>query len=152
MTKVRDPLSAHAALASVLDRIGWTAAIAATGRKERSIRKWSEPDVEPGVPLEQALQLDLAYIAATGAAVAPFEAYYALQLRLARANAQAAAASQHERLAVAHMEVGQAFAAHALACQPGAGERELRDADRETAEAITALALTRRSPAAEARA
>lgn len=152
MTKRRPALSAHAALGAIVGRIGWTAAIAVTGRRERSIRKWGEPDVEPGVPLEQALALDIAYIEATGAAVAPFEAWYNLQLQLARARTRAAVASPHEQIAIAHKEVGEAFAARALACSPGAGAAEARLADRETDEALAALAMTRTPRSSEARA
>lgn len=151
MTKLRLALSPHAALGAVVKRIGWAAAERSTGRRERSIRKWGEPDVQPGVPLEQALKLDIAYIEATGATIAPFEAWYTLQLQLARARTAAAVdASKHAQLAVAHREVGEAFAAHMLACQPGAGEREFREADRETDEAIVALAQTRRAHGNEA--
>lgn len=143
MTKLRSALSPHRALVTIVDRIGWHAAELLTGRRERSIRKWSEPDVGPGVPLEDALKLDLAYIEATGATIAPFEAWYTTQLQIARARASVAMASRAERLADACREVGEAFAAHAIAASPGAGERERRAADRETDEAIVALICTR---------
>jgi hypothetical protein len=142
MTKLRHALSPHRALTTIVARLGWPAAQRVTGRRERSIRKWGEPDVGPGVPIEAALALDIAYLEATGGAIAPFEAWYNVQLQLARARTLAEVEDQAERLAAAHREVGEAFAARAMAAHALAGPRERANADRETEEAIVALAQT----------
>lgn len=143
MTKLREPLSHNSALDEIVACIGWPAAERATGRGERAIRKWSEPDVKRVVPIDCAIALDIAYIEATGAPVAPFEAFYQLKLQLARARAVHAATSAAEILADAHRETGEAFAAHALASCPGADAQARRGADREIDEAIVALARIR---------
>lgn len=144
MTKLRAPCSRHQAMLDVVEVIGWDGACAATSLKERSARKLTEPDCAPRLDIEAALAMDIAVIAA-GGQVAPFEAWYRLHLQLARAQASAAVAAVEaaaERVALAARETGEALAACVIAAAPGATLQERRRADRETEEAIVALART----------
>jgi hypothetical protein len=134
----RDPLSPQQAIRDAAELIGWSGVAAAAGRKERAVQKWSEPGLDRVIPVDAALAIDIACIAA-GACVPPFQAWYQLHRQMAKAQASAAIEARAQRLAEAHREVGEAFAFHALASVPGAHSSIRRRVRRETAEAIMSL-------------
>lgn len=138
MTIRREPLTTHHAVRSVADQIGWDGAARVTGRSERRVQKWSEPDAGVAISFEHALQLDLACIAA-GGIVAPFEAMYRAHLELARAAARADLCHTAECAAEAAREAGEAIAAQFQAMRPGASPRDRREVLREIREAIHAF-------------
>ena len=142
MTKLRTPDSPQHAMLTIARRIGWPAAAKLVGRGERQVRRWSEPEHTASISLIDAARLDRAYLAA-GGDFPPFEAWYCLQRALFAARAAHAMSLIGDRVADAARETGEALAARVLATMPGACEQMHRDADRETDEAILALALTR---------
>ena len=71
MTKRREPFSAEEALCRIADFIGWDVASSIAGREERTVRQWSEPDVDRHCPHDVAIRLDIAWRAAGGAGL-PF--------------------------------------------------------------------------------
>ena len=71
MTKLREPFSPEEALCRIADFIGWDVAGRIAGREERTVRQWSEPDVDRHCPHDVAIRLDIAWRAAGGAGL-PF--------------------------------------------------------------------------------
>lgn len=137
MTKLRPPVSFYDAVTRIAGRIGWAGCSNATGRAERTVRNWSDPDTGATPSIEDAFRLDAAY-RASGGGDAPIMAVYALMLdreasELADANQIASAT------ATAAKEGGEAMAALVVASQPGASERDRMVALKETEEAIGAL-------------
>lgn len=62
MTKRRDPLSYHATIAVIADRIGWDGCAAVCGVSQRMVRYWSDPDCTTQIRMVDAERLDRAYI------------------------------------------------------------------------------------------
>lgn len=141
MTKRRNPLTFELALTRVASEIGWGAAAKIVGQAERTVRKWSDPDVSAKVSMDSALALDCAYRAAGGDG-APFLQCYAVRLEAEAAIACADSRVLADKTATAAKEVGEAVAALIRASQPGAASADRVIAQRETEEAINALTNT----------
>lgn len=143
MTKLRAPGSIDAALSRIAGLVpdGWAGMASTVDRKERTVRNWGDPDTPESIPLECAIALDLAYIAAGGVG-APIHETYALQLNL-QLQTQFGDILQLATLnAEFILEAGQAGAAVIQATAPGAPDKLKREALRESEEAATALART----------
>lgn len=137
MTKQRDALTFENALARIAGRIGWGEVARICKVKERAARNWSDPDTSSAVRLEQALALDLAFLAAGGKGP-PLLYCYADRLEIALLDV---AVDRHELVAgvaVAARENGEALAASLAAARPGASRADFAIAEREIEEAITA--------------
>jgi hypothetical protein len=85
MTKRRDPFTFHRALTVVAARIGWDRCAMITGRSERQVRNWSDPDADSEISILDALRLDKAFLAADGDH-APFGQVYNALLDIAGAE------------------------------------------------------------------
>lgn len=110
MTKLRAPLTFPDAVTRVAGVIGWKEVSRITGRADRTVRDWSDPDKRTVPPIDHALELDLAYRRA-GGDDAPFHDAFALQLGV-RINEQEACARQLiAEIGDASTEFGQAMAA-----------------------------------------
>ena len=137
MTKLRPPVSFYDAVTRIAGRIGWDGCASVTGKAERTVRNWSDPDTGAVPSIEDAFRLDAAYRAA-GGGEAPIMSVYALKL-----DREAAQAADAEELAAATAvfakEGGEAMAAMVLASRPGASERDRQIALKEGEEAIGAL-------------
>jgi hypothetical protein len=75
MTKVRLPLTPHAALCEVVKVLGYDGCAEVTGKKEWSLRKMSDPDTGREISLRDAMRLDAAYRRAGGSGSPFFECY-----------------------------------------------------------------------------
>lgn len=140
MTKVRAPLSIDAALARIAGQLvgGFEEMARVSGRCTRTVRNWGDPDTPEQVPVDCAIALDLAFIAAGGTGAPIFETY-ALKLELAEA---AKFADRFELLRHAQRvarETGEANAAIIGAAQPSATDADRARALGEALEAIDAL-------------
>lgn len=85
MTKRRDPLTFHRALTVVAAQIGWDRCAMITGRSERQVRNWSDPDADSEISILDANRLDKAFLAA-GGEHAPFQQVYNALLDIATAD------------------------------------------------------------------
>lgn len=135
MTKRREPLTFHRALTKIASIIGWDCCGAICGVSEKSVRNWSDPDVESEIRLIDAERLDRACLAATGHA--PFLEVYTLRLDVA-----AHQDDPHDvalMAAAAAKETGEAVSALVLAATPNADRTVIRAARRELEEAIRTL-------------
>lgn len=137
MTKLRAPLTIDAALARIAGQLpgGWDEMAEVAGRKTRTVRNWGDPDTVEQVPIDCAIDLDLAYLAAGGDGT-PIRDAYDARLELAAA---AKFSSQRELLRHAEdviREGGEAHAAILAACQPDATAADRENAHRELAEAF----------------
>ncbi|WP_439569080.1 hypothetical protein [Sphingopyxis sp.] len=140
MTKARAPLSIDAALARIAGQLtnGFDDMARVAGRQVRTVRNWSDPDTAEQVPVDCAIALDLAYIAAGGSGAPIFEAY-ALKLELADA---AKFGDRHQLLRHAQdvaRETGEANAAIIGAAHPAATKTDRARALAEATEAREAL-------------
>ena len=136
MTKLREPMTYEAALTEVAARIGWDNVAAICGVKQRAARFWSDPDCQTHIRMIDAERLDRAFLGA-GGAFAPFHRMLALRLEIpARAGpgADLAACAM-----AAAKEAGEAIAAMVAAAAHPDDPRLLRDAARETQEAVLAM-------------
>lgn len=140
MTKPREPLSIDAALARIMGQIpgAYKEAAKITGRAERTIRNWGDPDTPEQIPMDCAIALDLAYQAAGGEGHPLYEAY-ADKLELAAADRFACRFTLLRRAASLIKEGGEAHAALARVCLPDSTERDRREAHRELAEAYEVM-------------
>ncbi|BBC72895.1 conserved hypothetical protein [Altererythrobacter sp. B11] len=142
MTKLRAPLSVDAALARIAGQLpgGWREMAELADRQERTVRNWGDPDTREQIPIDCAIELDLAYQRAGGTG-APIHETYSLQLELAELSRFA---DRHELLAQAFeviKEGGEAHAAIVHAARPGATPQDTAEALRECIEAFDALKL-----------
>ena len=135
MTKIREPLTYHAALTTIAARIGWDRCGALCGVTARAVRNWSDPDCETEIRLIDAERLDRAFIAA-GGDHAPFHRLYALRLELAMRGAKADLISLTADIA---KENGEAVAALLDASAAGNCVNTVRRARKEVQEAIDKL-------------
>ena len=140
MTKVRPPLSIDAALARIAGHLpeGFPQMAKIARREVRTVRNWSDPDTPESIPVECAISLDLAYIAAGGNGAPIFEAY-AQQLELAAATQFADQQLLLRHAQVVAKETGEANSAIIGAAQPSATEADKRRALAEVVEAIDSL-------------
>lgn len=140
MTKDRAPLSIDAALARIAGKLpeNYKDMARITGRMDRTVRNWGDPDTREQIPVDCAIALDLAYIAAGGTGAPIFEAY-ALKLELAEASRFG---DRHQLLRHAQdvaKETGEANAAIIGAAHPGATKADRSRALAEANEARQAL-------------
>lgn len=140
MTKARAPLSIDAALARIAGHLpnGFPEMAAVAKREVRTVRNWSDPDTPESVPVECAIALDLAYIAAGGTGAPIFEAY-AHQLEIAAATHFADQQQLLRHAQAVAKETGEANSAIIGAAQPSATEADRRAALTEIEEAIGVL-------------
>lgn len=138
MTKARPPLSLEDGITRVAGHVGWEAAAAAIGQKERTLRNYSDPDTPQVISGPDMLKLDLAYRLAGGEGAPMFEAY-ALQLELASLPILSCSRELSRRTAVAAKEAGEAISALIAAAQPGADRATRAIAKREAREGMDAL-------------
>ncbi len=140
MTKPRAPLSIDAALSRINDFLpgGWAEMGQITGRSARTVRNWGDPDTGEQCPIDCAIALDLAYIAAGGDCAPLFEAYQ-LKLELAQMERFACNIQLARHTADVIREGGEAHSALVRATLPGATRADRREALRECAEAMDFL-------------
>ncbi len=140
MVKPRAPLSVDAALARIAGHLpgGFDAMAVISRRQPRTVRNWSDPDREEQIPLDCAIELDLAYQQAGGEGYPLYQAY-AHQLEVAEADRFADRFTFARYAVTAIKEGGEAHAALARLSLPEASEADHRAARREIAEAIDAL-------------
>jgi hypothetical protein len=142
MTKVRAPTSFEDAITRIAGRIGWAEMAGITGKAERTVRNWSDPETGAVPSIDEACRLDAAYLAA-GGGDPPIGTVYAMRLK----QAVRRAATTEELVAatgVAAVEGGQAIAALIAASQPDACEGTKAVALREVQEAVSALSAAAR--------
>lgn len=146
MTIERPAKTFAQAVTTVAGVIGWDAMRTITGRSDRAIRYWSQPNCKTTPMLHHAAALDAAYMAA-GGQCAPFAEALAFavdvefQSDVACYRALAADTAQFVR------EAGELGAALIEAGQPGASPHAHSRALVEAQEVETALgALMRRLP------
>jgi hypothetical protein len=138
MTKPRDPLTYERALTVIAALIGWDVAAATCGVAPRTLRKFSEPDLEREISLVDAERLDRAFID-RGGDHAPFHRTFALRLGLAEPEPITCGEVLARTAARVAKESGDATAALInAAARPGC-RMARRKARKETREAIEAL-------------
>ncbi|MFN3819920.1 hypothetical protein [Blastomonas sp.] len=140
MTKPRAPLSIDAALARIAGHLpgGFDDMAQVAGRAVRTVRNWSDPDTAEQIPLDCAIALDLAYMAAGGECAPLFETY-AFKLELAQMEHFACNIRLARHTADVIREGGEAHSALVRATLPGASAADRRIALQETTEAIDFL-------------
>jgi hypothetical protein len=138
MTKLRPPVSFCQAITTIAGRIGYPECARIVARAERSVRAWGDPDTGTCPTIEQALNLDLAFVAAGGGSSPFLETFATLQdVQMNRALASGAALSVD--LANAAEEFGDALSAGIMAAQPGATPIAIAHAVAETEQGQRAL-------------
>lgn len=137
MTKRRAPLSFEHALTIVAARLGWEKTAAIVGQKPRTVRNWSDPDTSAEISLDDAMKLDVAFVA-DGGDGPPFHHVYAARLEAAAAAAVSSSAAIIALAGAAAKESGEAVAATLIAARPDASAGELALAARELEESIAA--------------
>jgi hypothetical protein len=135
MTKRRDPLTFHRALTVVAARIGWDRCAMITGRTERQVRNWSDPDADSEISILDANRLDKAFIAA-GGDHGPFQQVYNALLDIASAEIDADIVHAAAKAAKESGEAVSALIEAASSSDPAVRRR----ARQETEEALQALA------------
>lgn len=140
MTKARAPLSVDKALSRIAGYLpgGFDDMAEIVGRQARTVRNWSDPDTPESIPVECAIALDLAYVAAGGQDTPIFDAY----AHKMKAAADARFADEFALLRHAQIvakETGEANSAIIGAAQPSATEADRRAAQKEIDEAIASL-------------
>ena len=134
MTKRRDPLTFHRALTVVAAQIGWDRCAMITGRSERQVRNWSDPDADSEISILDAMRLDKAYLA-SGGDHAPFGQVYNTLLEIASAEIDA---DLVKVAAEAAKESGEAISA-LLDAATSTDPAKRRRARKEGEEAIAAM-------------
>lgn len=140
MTKHRAPLSFEQAIQRIAGQIpgGIDEMASIADRQPRTIRNWTDPDTPESIPLDVALRLDLAFQAAGGVGAPLWEAY-THHLEMAEVDAFATRHCLGRLAAETILEAGEATAALVLSSQPGSTPADVRNAQREVAEAIAKL-------------
>lgn len=110
MTKLRAPFTFNNAVTRVAGLIGWPEVARITGRAERTVRDWSDPAKRTVAPIDQALELDLAYRAA-GGEDSPFHDAFTFLLGARRDQQEACVRQLVREVSDASTEFGQAMAA-----------------------------------------
>jgi len=134
MTKRREPLTFHRALTVVAAQIGWDRCAMITGRSERQVRNWSDPDADSEISILDANRLDKAFIA-SGGDHAPFGQVYNTLLEIAAAETDSCLVNA---AANAAKEGGEAVSAM-LDAATSRDPAKRRRARKEGEEAIAAL-------------
>lgn len=110
MTQLRAPRTYAEAITRIAGAIGWPEVRRITGRADRSVRYWSEPNCKTVPPIDQAQALDAAYIAAGGAGAPFFDAFeFLLGQQIERQ--EACTRELLAKIAIATKECGEAMAA-----------------------------------------
>ena len=118
MTKVRQPSTFSHGVTKVAGLIGWGACADVTGKSERAVRAWSDPEMDRCPCIDDCLALDAAYLQA-GGGEPPLLAVY--QARLERMSTPPADSTELARAtASVAKEAGEAVAALVVASMPGA--------------------------------
>ena len=148
MTKRREPLTFESALQEAASLIGIDLCAAICSVTTKTIRNWSDHDVESEIGLQDALRIDNACYTAAGKR--PFLRVFTLRSDIA--ERETAAKDLARAAANAAKESGEAISALVLAADPRACADTRRTARREAGEAIEALteglaALDRRDAA-----
>ena len=135
MTKRRDPLTFHRALTVVAAQIGWDRCAMITGRSERQVRNWSDPDADSEISILDANRLDKAYLA-SGGDRAPFGQVYNALLEIAACETDT---NLMQAAALAAKEGGEAVSAFIDAATTRDPAKRRR-AKKEGEEALAAIA------------
>lgn len=144
MTKLRIPGTWSAAVLQIADHLGVRRAAHAAGVGDRTIYKWSDPDMATTPTLAQAAALDRAYVAAGGASMPLLECYARM---VDPAAVELAACPQALVIEIAGVakEAGEAVSFSLAASQPDASRAAMLRALQETHEAAQAVgSLSRR--------
>lgn len=139
MTKLRPPLSVNAALNRIAGQVDgdWLTMAEAIGKKERTVRNYSDPDTPEEISARDAIALDILFQQHGGEGAPIFETY-ALQLETERAEVFATQAEIARRVQRSIKENAEAAQAQIACFVPGADAADYTRAIRETEEAITA--------------
>lgn len=148
MTKLRPPLSIEQALVRIAGQIpgDWNAMAAVTGKAERTVRNWSDPDTPDDISMRAAILLDLEFQKCGGIG-APINDVYALLLKTGQQDKFACQAELAAATIAEVKESADAIAAQIAAAQPGATrsdiDRAIREKEEDIAAATRSLALLR---------
>jgi hypothetical protein len=146
MTIERPAKTFDQATTTVAGMIGWPAICKLTGRSDRAVRYWSQPNCKTSPTLRQAAAMDSAYRAA-GGQDAPFTDALAHAVDVAYSAETACYRALASDTAEFVREAGELGAALIEAIQPGASPRAHNRALVEAQQVETALdALLRRLP------
>lgn len=139
MTKLRPPLSINAALDRIAGQVdgGWATMADAIGKKERTVRNYSDPDTAEEISARDSIALDILFQKHGGIGAPIFETY-SLQLEVDRAEVFATQAEIARRAQKSVKENSEAAQAQIACLAPGATEADFVRAIRETEEAIQA--------------
>jgi hypothetical protein len=144
MTKARIPGTWSAAVTQIAAHLGVRHAARAAGVGDRTIYKWSDPDMATTPTLAQAAALDRAYVAAGGASM-PLLECYGRMVDPAAADLAACSKALVVEIAGVAKEAGEAVSFSLSAIQPDAGRAAMLRAMREAQEAAQAIgSLSRR--------
>lgn len=138
MTQLRAPRTYPEAITRIAGVIGWDRVRQITGRAERSVRYWSQPNCKTVPPIDQAQRLDAAYIAEGGQG-SPFFDAFEFQLGLQIARQEACTRELLAEIAIATKECGDAIAAALGVVSSNASPRSAHRAFAEAEEAARAL-------------
>lgn len=140
VTVVRPALTIDGALARIAGHLrgSWAEMAIVVDRAENTVRDWGNPNAGVSVPIEAAIALDLAYMAAGGLS-APIHEAYGLLLETRFAQRFACAIELGRKTMAAIREGGEAHEALVAATLPGATDRDREQALREVEEGINAL-------------
>ncbi len=138
MTKLRTPLTFEDAMTRVAGLIGWTEVQRITGRADSTVRAWGDPNNQTAAPIDQALALDAAYVAA-GGEDPPFLDTFAFRLNVRLIEQTACRSALAGELAEAMRETGDALVAGAAIVQGDASPFAAHRAIEEARQAEAAL-------------
>lgn len=144
MTHLRAPRTYDEAITRIAGAIGWDQVCAITGRKERAVRFWSQPNCATVPTIAQAQALDAAYIAAGGQGSPYLEAFeFLLGIQVERQ--EACTRELLNEIGVASKEFGEAMAAAIRVTQSNASPQDVHVAFAEVEQSARAIdALMRR--------
>ena len=137
MTQRRIPHSFADAMIQVAARLGWDGAGRAVDRRERLLRRWSEPHDPRWPSLPQALALDAAFCA-DGGEEPPFLTAFAHLLQVERDRSDTCFRALIADVATVATETGEAVAFSLAVAQPGASPHEYHRAMVEARQAHSA--------------
>lgn len=144
MTKPRIPGTWSAAVTQIAEHLGARRAAHAAGVGDRTIYKWSDPDMATTPTLAQAAALDRAYVAAGGTSMPLLECYGRMVDAVA-ADPPACAQALIGEIADVAKEAGEAVSFSLAASRPDASRAAMLRAMHETQEAAQAVrSLSRR--------
>ena len=144
MTHLRAPRTYDEAVTRIAGAIGWDQVATLTGRTERTVRFWSQPNCKTVPTIGQAQALDAAYVAAGGQG-APYLEAYEFQLGLQMQRQEACTRELLAEIALATKECGEAISASLGVVQSNASPLTAHRAAAEVEQAARAIdALMRR--------